>query len=169
MSLPHPVEPATAPDTTASPVLTAPTRRLRLLPPPPATQPELAPPAGTWTPIRATPLQPPALRLDFSGVRPPRPPQPDDTIGFAFGQCPGCLDGNHAWYGPGTETTKAGDLQRYRCNCDTCFGRCDGRQTRITPPAPHPDTNATQTTPRHSATPRIPPREPPPRPQPRKP
>lgn len=101
----------------------------------------------------------------------PPPPRWDDTVPVALAQCPGCLDGTHTWSEPGIETfpgsTEFGEhtVLRYRCECDVCFGRCDGRQitmrlaataantgdgrhldTAPQPPIKLPDRNKTATT-----------------------
>ena len=55
-----------------------------------------------------------------------------------MGTCSRCLDGWHIWSPPGPERIGTVDLSRYRCVCDTCLGRCDGWQTRITAPPRRP-------------------------------
>lgn len=56
----------------------------------------------------------------------------DDTQPLALAVCPGCLDGHHTWSLPGRKDFGRVELARYGCVCDTCFGRCDGVQVRVT-------------------------------------
>jgi hypothetical protein len=71
-------------------------------------------------------------RAEFVENWPPaRPPAWDDTIPTPFGVCIDCIEDRHQWTSPGMETIGEHTVHRFRCDCEHCFGRCDGLRTML--------------------------------------
>jgi hypothetical protein len=64
------------------------------------------------------------------------PPHWEDTRPIPYAVCDGCHVGKHTWSQPGLEQFDHTELRRYICVCTSCYGRCDGYLTAITPSVP---------------------------------
>lgn len=79
---------------------------------------------------------PKLVELDalFPGMPPIPSPGPEDTQQFSIAQCRECLEDQHLWSEPGRERIEDHTIDRYRCDCDHCYGRCGARRTRVLSP-----------------------------------